>query len=241
MAGVYSRHRRLVEAEPWPVSALTADAEEDNALYEKLSGEQWRLECLMHLLAELKDSDLPGAFFLFLLQARTTPTHTRKASRVDCEGTGWFVEDVTLSDCPLFLCVPQELTAWASCKEEGNDEEELAVASLTSEAGVDKRDSRVRRIGRVALLQVLAVMVERLHHTVLLRKSTQVSAAVQPPTASVFPQSFSVPFTGCLRWRRSVKTFGTLNRERDRLTAENRSRPDILGAARSLLTSGPIL
>lgn len=59
----------------WSVS------DEDDALYEKLSGEQWRLECLMELLAQLKDSDVPGAFFLDLLQVRTqfsclqTPEH----------------------------------------------------------------------------------------------------------------------------------------------------------------------
>lgn len=52
------------------------DSEEDDVLYEKLSGEQWRLECLMHLLAELRDSDLPGAWFLDLLQARRPHTHT---------------------------------------------------------------------------------------------------------------------------------------------------------------------
>lgn len=46
--------------------------DEDDALYEKLSGEQWRLECLMQLLAELKDSDLPGDFFLDLLRVSNT-------------------------------------------------------------------------------------------------------------------------------------------------------------------------
>ncbi|KAM3870059.1 transport and Golgi organization protein 6 homolog [Diretmus argenteus] len=43
-------------------------SDEDDALYERLSGEQWRLDCLVPLLAELKDSDLPGEFFLELLQ-----------------------------------------------------------------------------------------------------------------------------------------------------------------------------
>ncbi|XP_056137878.1 transport and Golgi organization protein 6 homolog [Lampris incognitus] len=43
----------------------------DDALYEQLSEEQWRLECLVHLLAELRDSDLPGDFFLELLQELT--------------------------------------------------------------------------------------------------------------------------------------------------------------------------
>lgn len=58
----------------------------------------------MELLAELKDSDLPGAFFLFLLQARTTPTH-RQQFPVDWEGTAWFREHVTLPDLPPLLHV----------------------------------------------------------------------------------------------------------------------------------------
>ncbi|KAJ3596004.1 hypothetical protein NHX12_002413, partial [Muraenolepis orangiensis] len=45
--------------------------DEDEALYERVSGEQRRLECLVALLAELKDSDLPGDFFLELLQELT--------------------------------------------------------------------------------------------------------------------------------------------------------------------------
>uniref|UniRef100_H2RPL6 Transport and golgi organization 6 homolog (Drosophila) n=1 Tax=Takifugu rubripes TaxID=31033 RepID=H2RPL6_TAKRU len=108
--------------------------DEEDVLYEKLSAEQWRLECLMHLLAELQDSDLPGAFFLHLLQ---------------------------------------ELTTWASSEEEGSDEEELAVGSMTLQAGEDGPRTEGRG-GRLALLQVLAGMVECLHHTVLLRKRTQV-------------------------------------------------------------------
>lgn len=183
MAGVHSRRRRLAETEPCSFSGPTADAEEDDVLYEKLSGEQWRLECLVELLAELKDSDLPGTFFLFLLQAGTTPAHTRKASRAGLGGNSLVHEDVTLSDLPLCLGVPQELTDWASCEEEESDEEELAVAGLTLEAEVDKRGCKARRVGRLALLQVLAVMVERLHHTLLLRKRTQVNTAVQPLTA----------------------------------------------------------
>ncbi|XP_029909812.1 transport and Golgi organization protein 6 homolog [Myripristis murdjan] len=47
-------------------------SDEDDVLYEQLSGEQWRLECLVQLLAELKDSDLPGDFFLELLQDLTS-------------------------------------------------------------------------------------------------------------------------------------------------------------------------
>ncbi|XP_043981739.1 transport and Golgi organization protein 6 homolog [Gambusia affinis] len=46
-------------------------SDEDEELYEKLSGEQWRLECLVQLLAQLSDSDLAGDFFLDLLQELT--------------------------------------------------------------------------------------------------------------------------------------------------------------------------
>ncbi|CAJ1057290.1 transport and Golgi organization protein 6 homolog [Xyrichtys novacula] len=114
-----------------------ACSDEDDALYEKLSGEQWRLECLMQLLAELKDSDVPGDFFLELLQ---------------------------------------ELTCWAAAEdEEHKDEEELDVSSMTL-LEVEQRllGQAERRGQRLALLQVLAVMVESLQHTVLLRRSTQV-------------------------------------------------------------------
>ncbi|XP_054896550.1 transport and Golgi organization protein 6 homolog [Poeciliopsis prolifica] len=48
-----------------------ACSDEDEELYETLSGEQWRLECLVQLLAQLSDSDLPGDFFLNLLQELT--------------------------------------------------------------------------------------------------------------------------------------------------------------------------
>ncbi|XP_066541796.1 transport and Golgi organization protein 6 homolog [Hoplias malabaricus] len=46
-------------------------SDEDDALYEKVSGEQWRVECVVQLLTEMKDSDLPGDFFLLLLQDLT--------------------------------------------------------------------------------------------------------------------------------------------------------------------------
>ncbi|XP_036399762.1 transport and Golgi organization protein 6 homolog [Megalops cyprinoides] len=46
-------------------------SDEDEALYEKVSGEQWSVECLVQLLAEIKDSDLPGDFFLELLKELT--------------------------------------------------------------------------------------------------------------------------------------------------------------------------
>ncbi|KAJ8281215.1 hypothetical protein GJAV_G00064910 [Gymnothorax javanicus] len=47
-------------------------SDEDDALYEKVSGEQWSIECLVHLLGEMKDSDLPGDFFLELLEELTS-------------------------------------------------------------------------------------------------------------------------------------------------------------------------
>ncbi|XP_019112739.2 transport and Golgi organization protein 6 homolog isoform X2 [Larimichthys crocea] len=112
-------------------------SDEDEALYEKVSGEQWRLECLMQLLAELKDSDLPGDFFLDLLK---------------------------------------ELTSWAASEdEEKEDERELNMSTMTLLEVEQRLTSRAARQGqRLALLQVLAATVESLHHTVLLRKSTQV-------------------------------------------------------------------
>uniref|UniRef100_A0A4W4F8C5 Transport and golgi organization 6 homolog (Drosophila) n=1 Tax=Electrophorus electricus TaxID=8005 RepID=A0A4W4F8C5_ELEEL len=46
--------------------------DEDDALYEKVFGEQWRVGCVVQLLAEMKDSDLPGDFFLSLLHEQET-------------------------------------------------------------------------------------------------------------------------------------------------------------------------
>lgn len=55
-----------------PVSlSVRFGSEEDDALYEKVSSEQWRVQCLEQLLGEMKDSDLPGEFFLLLLQVLT--------------------------------------------------------------------------------------------------------------------------------------------------------------------------
>ncbi|KAM4573366.1 transport and Golgi organization protein 6 homolog isoform 2-T2 [Odontesthes bonariensis] len=113
--------------------------DEDDEMYEKLSGEQWRLECLMQLLAELGDSDLPGDFFLELLQ---------------------------------------ELTSWAAAADEeprDEDEEEVDVSAMTL-LEVERRllGRAERRARRLALLQVLAAMVECLQHTQLLRKTSQV-------------------------------------------------------------------
>ncbi|KAM4734582.1 transport and Golgi organization protein 6 homolog isoform 2-T2 [Anableps anableps] len=111
--------------------------DEDEELYEKLSGEQWRLECLMQLLAQLKDSDLPGDFFLDLLQ---------------------------------------ELTSWAAAlDEEMKDEEKVDVAAMTLlEVEQQLLGGAERQAEKLALLQVLAVMVECLEHEQLLRKTSQV-------------------------------------------------------------------
>lgn len=55
-----------------PVSlSVCFSSDEDDALYEKVSGEQWRVQCLVQLFGEMKDSDLPGEFFLLLLQVLT--------------------------------------------------------------------------------------------------------------------------------------------------------------------------
>ncbi|KAK7891995.1 hypothetical protein WMY93_023958 [Mugilogobius chulae] len=105
---------------------------EDDVLYEKLSGEQWRLECLNELLTQIKDSDLPGDFFLDLLQ---------------------------------------ELTSWTAEAEE--EHQELSAMTLL-EMEQQRLSSTERQTQKLALLQVLAVMVECLPHTLLLRKNTQV-------------------------------------------------------------------
>uniref|UniRef100_A0A3Q1F1J6 Transport and golgi organization 6 homolog (Drosophila) n=1 Tax=Acanthochromis polyacanthus TaxID=80966 RepID=A0A3Q1F1J6_9TELE len=115
-----------------------SSSDEDDELYEKLSGEQWRLECLMQILSELKDSDLPGDFFLELLQ---------------------------------------ELTSWAAAAddEEKMDEEQPDVSAMTLlEVEQHLLGGAERRAQKVVLLQVLAVMVESLQHTELLRRTSQV-------------------------------------------------------------------
>ncbi|KAM8891988.1 transport and Golgi organization protein 6 homolog isoform 2-T2 [Spinachia spinachia] len=111
--------------------------EEDDALYEKLSEEQWRLECLMQLLAELKHCDLPGDFFLELLQ---------------------------------------EMASWESAAEgEKKDDPKLDISTMTL-VDVEQRQPApsAKQSRRLALLQVLAVMVDCVQHTVLLRKTSQV-------------------------------------------------------------------
>uniref|UniRef100_A0A3Q3JTX1 RNA polymerase II assembly factor Rtp1 C-terminal domain-containing protein n=1 Tax=Monopterus albus TaxID=43700 RepID=A0A3Q3JTX1_MONAL len=106
-------------------------------VYVKLWGDQWRLECLVQLLAQLKDSILPGDFFLSLLQ---------------------------------------ELTSWtATAGEEEKAEQELNVSAMTLlEVEQQLLGRAVRQGQRLVLLQVLAVMLESLQHTVLLGKTTQV-------------------------------------------------------------------
>ncbi|XP_057691882.1 transport and Golgi organization protein 6 homolog isoform X2 [Corythoichthys intestinalis] len=113
-------------------------SDEDDTLYEKLSGEQWRLECLMHLLGELKDSDVPGDFFLDLLQ---------------------------------------ELTSWTAmaAAEEGEEVGHLDISAMTLLEVELRQQGHVERQGHtLALLQVLAIMVESLQHTVMLRRNIQV-------------------------------------------------------------------
>uniref|UniRef100_A0A3Q2Z2M7 Transport and golgi organization 6 homolog n=1 Tax=Hippocampus comes TaxID=109280 RepID=A0A3Q2Z2M7_HIPCM len=120
------------------LSCRVGCSDEDDALYEKLTGEQWRLECLTNLLAELKDSDVPGDFFLDLLQ---------------------------------------ELTSWTAVAgvEEEKDGQHLDISSMTLLEVEQEQQGRVARQGHtLALLQVLAIMVESLQHTVILRKNIQV-------------------------------------------------------------------
>lgn len=82
--------------------------------------------------------------------------------------------------CGVSSSLPQELTCWAEAAEEEEEEEggvqELDVSAM---ALVDLERQLLggaeRRAQRLALLQVLAVMVERVQHSVLLRKNVQVS------------------------------------------------------------------
>ncbi|KAG7231145.1 hypothetical protein INR49_027185 [Caranx melampygus] len=99
-------------------------SDEDDALYEKLSGEQWKL-------------DQCTIMSMFLLQ---------------------------------------ELTSWAAGADKvQDDQEELNVSTMTLlEVEQQVLGRAARQSQRLALLQALAVMVESLQHTVLLRKTTQV-------------------------------------------------------------------
>ncbi|XP_047453418.1 transport and Golgi organization protein 6 homolog [Mugil cephalus] len=119
------------------LSSRVGFSDEDDELYEKLAAEQWRLECLIHLLVELKDSDLPGDLFLDLLQ---------------------------------------ELTSWTTAADDETKEEETRDLSAMTLLEVEQRlqGGAERRGQRLAVLQVLALMVESLQHSQLLRKTTQV-------------------------------------------------------------------
>ncbi|KAL6107428.1 tango6 [Pungitius sinensis] len=119
------------------LSSREISSEEDDALYEKLSEEQWRMECLMQLLAELKHCDLPGDFFLDLLQ---------------------------------------EMASWeAAAVGEKEDNLELDISTMTL-VEVEQRllAPSAKQSRRLALLQVLAMIVDCVQHTVLLRKASQV-------------------------------------------------------------------
>uniref|UniRef100_A0AAR2KNG3 Transport and golgi organization 6 homolog (Drosophila) n=1 Tax=Pygocentrus nattereri TaxID=42514 RepID=A0AAR2KNG3_PYGNA len=114
-------------------------SDEDDALYEKVSGEQWRVECLVQLLAEMKDSDLPGDFFLVLLQ---------------------------------------DLTDLAAEQQEA--EQQVDTSTMTLLELEQHLVGCVHGHGqRLALLQTLAVMCEKLPHTLLLRKPTQVVGFIE--------------------------------------------------------------
>ncbi|XP_077566034.1 transport and Golgi organization protein 6 homolog [Stigmatopora nigra] len=113
-------------------------SDEDDVLFEKLSAEQWRVECLMHLLGELKDSDLPGDFFLDLLK---------------------------------------ELTSWTVVAAEEEEEigQHLDISAMTLlELELQQQGHIERQSHTLALLQVLAIMLESLQHNVLLRRNIQV-------------------------------------------------------------------
>eukprot|EP00061_Rhincodon_typus_P011418 g36402.t1 len=43
-------------------------SDEDETLYEKVSSEQWRIECLVQLLSNLQENNLTGDFFIECLK-----------------------------------------------------------------------------------------------------------------------------------------------------------------------------
>lgn len=120
----------------------------------------------MALLSELKDSDLPGDFFLLLLQVGGDVVFLVSVPELGHRSDGL---DLTLR--------PQELTSWTTADGEDTEEEqELDLSSMTLLQVEQQVLGPVQRKGqKVALLQVLAVMVESVQHSVLLRKATQVS------------------------------------------------------------------
>ncbi|KAG5273642.1 hypothetical protein AALO_G00153820 [Alosa alosa] len=60
-------------------------SDEDEELFERVSGEQWRVECAAQLLGEMKDSDLPANFFLQLLQELTSWTAEQEEEELEQE------------------------------------------------------------------------------------------------------------------------------------------------------------
>uniref|UniRef100_H3AEV0 Transport and golgi organization 6 homolog n=1 Tax=Latimeria chalumnae TaxID=7897 RepID=H3AEV0_LATCH len=49
-----------------------SEHDEDEILYQKVSSDQWRVECLADLLSFLQESDLPGDFFIYCLKVLNT-------------------------------------------------------------------------------------------------------------------------------------------------------------------------
>lgn len=76
------------------------------------------------------------------------------------------------------FCLLKELTCWASDENE-EKEDEMKVSTMTLlEVEEQQKVRTAQQEKRLALLQVLAMMVECLHHTVLLRKCTQVRGEI---------------------------------------------------------------
>lgn len=97
-----------------------------------------------------------------------------------------------LSRCSIITFdLLQELTSWAAAEdEEKEDEQELDVSAMTLLEVEQQLLVRAARRGqRLTLLQVLAVMVESLQHTVLLRKTTQVSGEIHTHSGCVLNPS----------------------------------------------------
>ncbi|XP_043937963.1 transport and Golgi organization protein 6 homolog isoform X2 [Protopterus annectens] len=54
------------------ITVKSTISEEDEALYQKVSSEQWRIECLVDLLSNLRESGLSGDFFISCLKDLTS-------------------------------------------------------------------------------------------------------------------------------------------------------------------------
>lgn len=91
-----------------------------------------------------------------------------------------------LGQCSIIsLHVLQELTNWAATADEAK-EEELDVSAMTLlEVEQQLLGRAVRQSQRLVVLQALAVMVDSLQHTVLLRKIPQVSTEVASHRRSI--------------------------------------------------------